>query len=378
VKARRRRAASEVDGAPGWRRMPGERAARRASSRPAAWRGRPGSPRRGARRRVGPPMAASARRNARRRAGSTSCQSAGPGERLLDVRLGVADEMVRSGNAPGGHVAGAPPSGRRGIVAIVEPTSRRSQRLASRRAARARPSGTARRGSRGATRASASTVIQSRPRAPRAQQLPEFAPDRRDRSVEEVEREPAELRLELPEQAVRESSSECLTNRACRGTELPRVTAFRSGQADADHGPIPGATRCWPSRRSPGRRARRTRAEGGSTNASGRRSGSARRSVRGLGRGRPLGDERLARGRRRAPSASRRAEPRSSGSPGPGRSGFAVAVASLRSSALRASVAPTYVASSRQDLARASDVKVLHLAGLGLDEVLARAPPSRP
>ena len=129
-----------------------------------------------------------------------------PRERLLDVGIGVADQVGRGSAAPAPR-----PRARDRRVDRRAGSSRSSSRpggapsvTASTRAAPARPSGTAPRGCRvPATWASESTVIQSPARGRlRAEPLPRALGLVGDRPLEQVVREPVDLEHLVPEQGV--------------------------------------------------------------------------------------------------------------------------------------------------------------------------------
>ena len=214
----------------------------------------------------GGPLGLGAQGARRRGAVDDRQRAVGPRERLLDVRLGVADELAeeRERACRDVGVASAP------AVDVGHRRDRRADEAAL----------PARRGVdellelRPAVRlggdALAVRVGERVDRDPvarlaggAAQELPGALGLAGERPLEEAEGEPAGLELVLAEQAVGDEQERRRRGRARVASRNPRWTAARSGQRTPWTAPIPGATRCCPARYSGSARRRRPAGQGG-------------------------------------------------------------------------------------------------------------------
>ena len=166
-----------------------------------------------------------------------------PGECLLDVRLVVADQLRRSGRgrAPRRSARGRG-DGRR--TASSRPCCRPGaapSATASRRAARAPPSDTARRGCPCRRRGRAqSTVIQSPASRAAAGRAATFAPPRRRSSARAGRTRTSGARSPPRGGAGRPRRATCSCGRPSSPRGSPRLTASISGQRTPMTAPIPG------------------------------------------------------------------------------------------------------------------------------------------
>ena len=238
----------EVDGAPGRRRMPGERARGCRRRRP----GRAWSRLSRMTQARWPSSVATAR--------SVSSRSAAVGRSRVDLgQRAIGPRRAPSGRPARRRRSAAPRSGRRVVddlraapgppVAVGHRRDRRARRggapsaTARRRAARAPPSDRARRRCPmpyGWARSS--TVIQSpASRAPRRRSCQVRSGSSVEGALEQAEGEPARLEVRLAEQPVGEEQQRRRPSRRV-ASRKPRMTAAISGQRTPWTAPMPGAT----------------------------------------------------------------------------------------------------------------------------------------